>query len=157
MAGAGSDSLNTNAASRASVTKGMMEFNRLSALGDRACDVAARIRAKDQTVDTASSSLAALKQKLGVMVKDYPPYPAGCEERVEWMRNLAGLRVMIDRLSLAPDTQAAEAVSLAEIEGLLSLDERNAETAFRQIRQDLAAQPVGITGGSTVQLDQLLG
>lgn len=155
--GAASDCMNTNAAGRARVTKGMVDFNRLSALGDRACDVAAGIRSMDQTVDMASSSLAALKQKLAVIIKDYPPYPAGCEERVEWLRSFAGLRAMIDRLSLAPQTGNTDALPLDEIEELLTKDERNAETAYGQIRADLAAQPVGITAGSTVQLDQLLG
>ena len=154
---ASADGRNTDAVSRPGVTRGMVEFNRLSALGDRACDVAESIRRMNQPVDTASLSLAALKQKLGVIVKDYPPYPPGSEERVEWLRSFAGLRVMIDRLSLVPDAQTADAAALKEIKELLSMDERNAEAAFRQIRQDLAVQPTGITGGSTVQLDQLPG
>jgi len=58
------------------------------------------MRAFGDTLDKMSGSLEAI-------VKNYPPFPQGSEERVRWLRSYSGLREVIERLTIPPDTGEA--------------------------------------------------
>ena len=82
------------------------EFNRLIAQSERSYAVAADIRTTDQTMEQVGTTVGAMKKDLEVIVKNYPPFPSGSEERVKRLRSYAGLRAMIDRLTVPPDANA---------------------------------------------------
>jgi hypothetical protein len=88
---------------RAGVAKSTAEFNRLTAQSERRYAVAANIRTTDQTMEQVGATVDAMKKDLEVIVKNYPPYPPGSEERVKRLKSYAGLRAMINRLTVPPD------------------------------------------------------
>jgi hypothetical protein len=81
------------------------EYQRLSALHDREHAVAATIRTIDQGLKAAGTTVDAMKRELEVIVKNFPPFPPGSEERVRRLRSYAALRTMIDRLTFPPEEQ----------------------------------------------------
>ncbi len=88
------------------LAKAAPEFQRLTALHERSNAVAATIRTMDQAMETAGTTIDAMKKELDVVTKSYPPFPQGSEERVRRLRSYAALRSMIDKLSIPPEEDA---------------------------------------------------
>lgn len=90
---------------RAGVVRNGSELHRLVALHDRARVLASTIRTMDQAMEAATSTIESMKKTLDSIIKDFPPYPVGSEERVQRLRNFAALRTMIERLTIPPDEE----------------------------------------------------
>ena len=48
-----------------------------------------------------------MKEQLGRIIKNYPPFPPGSEERVKFLRSFTALRKQIDQLSFSPKDEGA--------------------------------------------------
>jgi len=92
-------------AERAGVVRNGSEYYRLAALHDRARVLASTIRTMDQAMEAATTTIEEMKKTLTSIIKDFPPYPVGSEERVHRLRDFAALRAMIERLTIPPDEQ----------------------------------------------------
>jgi len=93
---------------RAGIAKSTAEFNRLSVHAERARAVASDIRTMDKTMEAVGAAVDAMKSELEGIVKNYPPYPADGSERVQRLKAYAGLRTMIDRLTVPPNQSMQE-------------------------------------------------
>lgn len=92
-------------AERAGVVRNGSEYYRLAALHDRARVLASTIRTMDQAMEAATLTIGAMKKTLNSIIKDFPPYPVGSEERVKRLHDFAALRAMIERLTIPPDEE----------------------------------------------------
>ncbi|MEW6571378.1 MAG: hypothetical protein AB1390_09425 [Nitrospirota bacterium] len=59
--------------------------------------------------------ISQIKAQSGRLVKFYPPYPAGAEDRISMLKNFAAFRELIKRLTLPPEPEMDKAIG-AEIE-----------------------------------------
>jgi hypothetical protein len=68
---------------------------------------AQHIRTKDEAMKAIGDTLDKMSADLEAVVKQYPPFPRGSEERVQRLRSYAGLRAEIDRLTTPPHAEEA--------------------------------------------------
>ncbi len=57
----------------------------------------------DRAMEAAITTIEEMKKTLTSIIKDFPPYPVGSEERVHRLRDFAALRAMIERLTIPPE------------------------------------------------------
>ena len=62
-------------------------------------DTAKSIRIADESMQKINEYVDQMKANLTAIVKQYPPYPPGSEERVSFLRSFNAFRQLIDRLS----------------------------------------------------------
>jgi hypothetical protein len=101
-AGTQLENVSDDSVRRAGIAKSAAEFNRLSAQDNRRNAIATNIRTMDQTMETVARTIEAMKTELVGLSKTYPPYPMDDQERAKRLRNYAGLRAIIDRLTVPP-------------------------------------------------------
>jgi hypothetical protein len=92
-------------AERVDVVRNGSEYHRLAANHERARVLASTIRTMDQAMEAATTTIDEMKKTLTSIIKDFPPYPVGSEERVHRLRDFAALRAMIERLTIPPDEE----------------------------------------------------
>lgn len=66
-------------------------------------DVAGRIRQSDAALDAVEDKIDKMDEALTGIVKHYPPFPPGSDERINRLENFSSFRKMIERLSFPPD------------------------------------------------------
>jgi hypothetical protein len=54
--------------------------------------------------------LLSMREDLGAIVKNYPPFPPGSAERLSYLNSVVGLRRQIDALTIPPSIDQAEYV-----------------------------------------------
>ncbi len=74
-------------------------FLQLSEIKDGATTAAKTINEASKALDKADALLNKLEEQVG-LVKNYPPYPAGNEERAAYIKGIEGLRKQIDALTV---------------------------------------------------------
>lgn len=72
--------------------------------------VATSVRVADNVMDTIGRLMAQMKASLERIIKNYPPYPLGSPERVEYLRAFNGLRRQIDDLTIPPQDEGARKI-----------------------------------------------
>jgi hypothetical protein len=115
--GPSSNSSGDDQAERVGVVRNGSEYHRLAALHDRARVLASTIRTMDQAMEAANSTIETMKKSLNSIIKDFPPYPVGSEERVHRLRDFAALRAMIERLTIPPDEETRQRLAAARHNG----------------------------------------
>jgi hypothetical protein len=63
------------------------------------------IRAADQIMDTIGKYIEEIKAQLERIIKNFPPFPPGSEERIKFLRGYNALRKQIDQMTFPPKTQ----------------------------------------------------
>jgi hypothetical protein len=131
---------------RAGIAKSAVEFNRLSAQDDRTNAIAKNIRTMDQTMETVGTAIAAMKRELEGIAKSYPPYASNDQERVRRLKSYAGLRAMIDRLTVPPNQtmqqRAAEIAALMRDDYTTIIDANGMTRTV--LKEELHIGPSGI-------------
>lgn len=76
-------------------------------------DTAKSIRLTDQVMHQINEEyISQMKANLNAIIKQYPPFPPGSEERVSYLRGFNAFRKLIDQLSfIAEDGGAAETLA----------------------------------------------
>ncbi|UFS72420.1 hypothetical protein LPW11_09545 [Geomonas sp. RF6] len=104
---------------------------------------AADLREKDQALEKLSQKIGSLKEPLQAIVKQYPPFSPEDKERVEFLKQYAGLRKEIDALTVprpAPSLPPPPpAVTDRQIHDHLN-DLDSAGAAFGQLRGSIASR-----------------
>ncbi|MGQ9646097.1 MAG: hypothetical protein ACUVWO_06100 [Thermodesulfobacteriota bacterium] len=77
-------------------------FDDLQALRAFLNSIAAGMRTANRTMGTIKTLIDRMKEQLDRIVKNYPPFPPGSEERVKFLRGFKALRRQIDQLSFSP-------------------------------------------------------
>jgi len=83
--------------------QGRSAFNNLQAINSSLNLVAMGIRIADMAMETMETYIDQMKAQLERIIKNYPPFPPGSEERVKFLRTFTALRRQIDQLGFAPD------------------------------------------------------
>lgn len=79
-------------------------FNAISFIKSRLNAVAKDISAADKRLETIENYIDRMKAQLGRIIKNYPPFPPGSEERVRLLKSYISLRKQIDQLTIPPPT-----------------------------------------------------
>lgn len=85
--------------------------------------IAKSIRTADNTMDKAADYISNMKEQLYKIVKQYPPFLAGSDERVEMKRGFDAFKSLIDKLTFPPKDDAVAA-------GIISGSAINPEAGF---------------------------
>jgi flagellin-like hook-associated protein FlgL len=85
------------------VSPGRSAFHNLQAINSSLNLVAMSTRVADLAMETMETYIDQMKAELERIIKNYPPFPPGSEERVKFLRSFTALRRQIDQLSFAPD------------------------------------------------------
>jgi len=75
---------------------------------------AQNIRKADQTLEAVANAMQQMRQGLETVVKNYPPYPPGSEERKDVLTNYAALRKQIEQMTIPPEQDPASVVDEQE-------------------------------------------
>jgi len=89
------------------VSQSQSSFNSLQSANSSLNLVAMGIRIGDMAMETMETYIDQMKAELERIIKNYPPFPSGCEERVKFLRSFTALRKQIDQLSFQPEGQGA--------------------------------------------------
>lgn len=84
---------------RINITNG--SFPALSDSKDAAAQVAQSVRNVNGALDKADALLTKMEAQVG-LVKNYPPFPAGNEDRVKYLNSIDGLRQQLQSLVIPP-------------------------------------------------------
>jgi hypothetical protein len=72
--------------------------------------VARNIRVADVTMKMISDYIDQMREQLEIVVKNYPPFPPGSEERVRMLRTFNSFRKQIDQLTIPPRDDGARKI-----------------------------------------------
>jgi hypothetical protein len=131
-------------------------FTRAMDIHTRDNAAAKTIRMSDEAMKAVGDTVDRMSSELDAIVKNYPPFPPGSEERISRLRTYAGLRDMIDRLTIPPEGDArtqmvgrkADDPTAVEDQWVLSIDPHG---TTRTVPKE--SVPVGPTGLNIPRLD----
>lgn len=85
-----------------SVTEKDSTLNRLNLLKSNLNEVAKSIKIADRAMETIEQHIDKMKEQLKQIVKRYPPFPPGSEERIKILKNFSSERKFINSLTIPP-------------------------------------------------------
>jgi hypothetical protein len=74
----------------------------LNSIKSRLNAIAKNIRVADKAIEAIENYIDRMKAELGRIIKNYPPFPPGSEERVRLLKSYISLRKQIDQLTIPP-------------------------------------------------------
>ena len=77
-------------------------INRLDSQNAERNQSARRVRTFDRTMEKVNTHIKNMKKELSVIVKNYPPFPPGSEERIARLRRFNSFRKQIEQLTIPP-------------------------------------------------------
>lgn len=142
------------------ITTAKGSFPILSEIKDGLANVAKAIKEAGKALDVADTLLQKMQERVDV-VKDYPPYPAGNEERVEYIRQIEGLRKVLDALVVPRVTESYPPVFYPQESEFPTLDaDVPSDAAVLAFGEAVAAVQSRVNAGRAelqAQADQLSG
>lgn len=82
-------------------------FSFFQAINSLFNEVSRSIREADSVMDEIGKAIGQLEKILNRIIKNYPPFPRGSEERVKLLASFNTIRRMIDRLTIPPPDSSA--------------------------------------------------
>jgi flagellin-like hook-associated protein FlgL len=135
------------------VSQNGASFDDLQALNAFLNSVAMRIRVADSTMGKIETIIDRMKEELGRIIKNYPPFPPGSEERVKFLRSFKALRQEIDQLSFSTTDEAASKIT-ADPAVASQAGDSNAVTSGNGTRLTVHSQQVH-TGPTGLNIPEL--
>jgi hypothetical protein len=83
------------------VSQGSSAFDDLTAFNAILNSMATSINGADSTMEKIKTLIDRMIEQFGSIIKNYPPFPPGSEDRVKFLRAFAALRKQIDQLSVS--------------------------------------------------------
>jgi hypothetical protein len=68
--------------------------------------IAQKKRIHDKLLDEVEDYIDHLKAQLERIIKNFPPFPPGSEERIQLLRSFAAFRRLIDQLTIPPSEES---------------------------------------------------
>ena len=157
------------------VNKGGSAYHRFQAINARLNRVAMNVRVIDQIMDTIGRYLEEMKAQLERIIKNFPPFPPGSEERVKILRSCNALRKQIDQMTfslknqgaikvpanptMVTETKDSKDLSIPKLsetatdqEIAAAIESLNAaKQAFQESRAGVAAEAFGISSSEVVK------
>ena len=85
--------------------KGHFGVDKLETIHSRFSSMARTIRVADENMGKIENYIDRMKAQLQRIVKNYPPFPPGSEERVKRLKNINAFRRLIDQLTIPPPNE----------------------------------------------------
>jgi hypothetical protein len=85
--------------------KGHFGVDKLETIHSRFNSVARTIRVADENMGKIENYIDRMKTELQRIVKNYPPFPPGSEERVKRLKSVNAFRRLIDQLTIPPPNE----------------------------------------------------
>lgn len=98
-------SLKDDASGLAGPDRVRLGVDRLKGTRSRLNSAARTIRVAEETMGKIEGHIDRMKTELQTMIKNYPPFPPGSEERVKRLKSVKGLRKLIDQLTIPPPNE----------------------------------------------------
>jgi DNA repair exonuclease SbcCD ATPase subunit len=123
-------------------------FSKVQKRNEQLNEIARRIRHDNSLLETIHDYIAKIKSQLERIVKNYPPFPPGSEERIRILRSVKAFRSQIDQLTVPPvkegsaHTSASGPVELS----LPNLHENSTDAEVRAAVDDLASEDKSLEG-----------
>jgi hypothetical protein len=124
------------------------EFSKVQKRNEQLNEIAKRIRHDDSLLETKHDYIAKIKSQLERIVKNYPPFPPGSEERVRILRSVKAFRSQIDQLTIPPvkdGSAPASAATPAEL-SLPNLHENSTDAEVRAAVDNLTSEGKSLEG-----------
>jgi flagellin-like hook-associated protein FlgL len=86
-------------------SKSRSSFQSFQAVNDSLNNVAMTIRTADNTMDSIGKIIDQMKSQLDIIVKNYPPFPQGSEDRVKLLESFNAIKRQIDQLTVPPNNK----------------------------------------------------
>ncbi|NVN88989.1 MAG: hypothetical protein HXX11_00175 [Desulfuromonadales bacterium] len=108
--------------------------------------VADSVRQADATMQKVGSTLNKMKSSLEEIIKNYPPFPPGSEQRVKALKSFAALRNEIEKLTFPPPPSLVPKLisDPAKAPGSFSVTLDSQGTSVRLDRQQIDPGPSGL-------------
>lgn len=88
-------------------------FDKMQSDNSARNEVASSIKSADTSMAEIGKKIDTMKADLEIIVKNFPPYPPGSDDRLKFLRNFNSLRQQIDALTIPrPTDSSAVAVKL---------------------------------------------
>jgi len=71
-------------------------------------EVAASIKNSDSSMVEIGAKIDSMKENLEIIVKNFPPYPPGSDDRLKFLRNFNSLRQQIDALTIPRPNETSD-------------------------------------------------
>ena len=85
--------------------KGHFGVDKLETIHSRFNSVARTMRVADENMGKIENYIDRMKTELQRIVKNYPPFPTGSEERVKRLKSINAFRKLIDKLTIPPPNE----------------------------------------------------
>jgi hypothetical protein len=85
-------------------------FGKIHAINSSRMSIAKSIRTVDQTMETIADHIDQMEAPLQTIVKNFPPFPRGSEERVKLLQSYTSFRKLIEQLSFPPEDKVAATI-----------------------------------------------
>ena len=92
--------------------KGHFGVDKLETIHSRFNSVARTIRVADENMGKIENYIDSMETESQRIVKNYPPFPPGSEERVKRLKSIAAFRRLIDQLTIPPPKELAVKIML---------------------------------------------
>lgn len=110
-------------------------------------EAAGSIRTADEAIQSIGTQIDDMKTTLTAILKQYPPFPPGSEERVAILKSFSALRRQIDALAYPPEDAGAQRIlSLGEKDANMqsTVDLGNGHVAINVHRVPVTTGPEGL-------------
>jgi len=87
----------------------------LQKINDSLNEVAQKQQTGDKILNGVEDSVDGMKAQLGQILKNYPPFPPGSQERIRLLRGCVGLRKLIDQLTFPPPEESKMGVENSKV------------------------------------------
>jgi hypothetical protein len=112
------------------------KFEELQQRNARSNSAAGAIRHADRSLETLGQKIDALKEPLGAIVKNFPPFSPQDQARVKLLKNYASLRKEIDQLTLPAPPEVVKARKAQTLPEPLPMDANDSQIADHLAKLD---------------------
>ena len=93
-------------------SEGYFGVGKLETIHSKFNSVARTIRVADESMEKIENYIDRMETESQRIVKNYPPFPPGSEERVKRLKSIAAFRRLIDQLTIPPPKELAVKIML---------------------------------------------
>lgn len=97
-------------------------FANIAAVKDEAAMVAQSVRKAADALAKAQHTVRAMQAQVEAMVKQYPPFPPGSEQRLSYLNSISALRQQLESMTIPPPPDQLEPVYYPRESDLPALD-----------------------------------
>ncbi len=121
-------------ASRAGATDALIPprqavFAAMVASKDEALRVAQSVRQTVRALEEVQATVRAMQAAVQAVVKQYPPFPPGSEQRLQYLNSISALRQQLEAMTIPPPANRIEPVFYPRASDLPALDPNTAADA----------------------------